>query len=81
MKSAAEKLEFEKAAEFRNRIKKLQEPELKYAEDIAWQSGIFLLIFLFYVELERFWKEWVFTRSFLLKGIKETESFFGKHLR
>ena len=35
MKSAAKKLEFEKAAEFRNRIKKLQELELKYAEGIA----------------------------------------------
>ena len=35
MKSAAKKLEFEKAAEFRNRIKKLQELELKYAEGVA----------------------------------------------
>ena len=34
MKSAAKKLEFEKAAEFRNRIKKLQELELKYAEGV-----------------------------------------------
>ena len=35
MKSAAKKLEFEKAAEFRNRIRKLQELELKYAEGIV----------------------------------------------
>ncbi len=35
MKAAAKKLEFEKAAEFRNRIKKLQELELKYAEGVA----------------------------------------------
>ncbi len=34
-KSAAKKLEFEKAAEFRNRIKKLQELEIKYAEGVA----------------------------------------------
>ncbi len=34
MKSAAKKLEFEKAAELRNRIKKLQELELKYAEEV-----------------------------------------------
>ena len=35
MKSAAKKLEFEKAAEFRNRIRKLQELEIKYAEGVS----------------------------------------------
>ncbi len=35
MKSAAKKLEFEKAAEFRNGIRKLRQLELKYAEDIV----------------------------------------------
>ncbi|MCY4262466.1 MAG: excinuclease ABC subunit UvrB [Candidatus Dadabacteria bacterium] len=34
MKSAAKKLEFEKAAEFRNRIRKLQDLEIKYAEGV-----------------------------------------------